>query len=1201
MQLPRNFRSHFRNSAIILLIAAVTSLAHDGPADPAAATAYTNKPSDNTKPDPHQGSAYSLKGTIPGEPLDEAKSGRTLRGTPVTPRTDECFPAEPRDLFWQMDWVAKEGHLVPLDFDEDASSAKDPATGIWMSGLTDSERDGIRGRNTWLLWGGGNETFWGWLQERGYGLTDYLILMDSRQRANRFKSAGLINQPGFESSGKTILGLYLDQPRGGDWRNAMLRPPPSPEEWKDGKLVRNPYPGDKYGPPEPELYDARGRKLAKPVEQPSPPPGHPTKLFEPWTTLEAWEKDHKSDDGFKDYIPELVREKLPQDGLDTSIYGYPSGIFGLRLMLNPDFFANTAAAAEARGYWKKRVETTNGRYYTDKSINEDPDLVRPFRVTMSCGFCHVAQHPLNPPLRDDEPEWENLSSIIGAQYWDPQAANANQKKPPEFLYHFLKSQAPGSIDTSLVSTDHINNTNVINPIFDVPARLARAMAKPPEKQSPANLSLPSIEDPETGENPNGPNNLRHFPMVLGPGEDSVGVFGALERVPHNVGVYPEMWLTTGNLLLGYTPQRPFSLEVGKANSVYWNVNVKYRVPYMAKFFDLGYQLKVPKSTAAMKLKDAWDLPRDPNRKPAFQVGQSIPGADGKPERLPVGQMILDHDIKDNPTLRDTGRKVFLDNCAICHSSKLPAGFDLRFTRDVPQGGWANAPAPADPKAAIYTLPMEYAKWDDFRKSPAMKHFRDEIAKVAGPAPSAGEEDGFITNNFLSNELRIPITLVGTYAGRALATNAMKGNVWDNYSSETFKELASVGNIRYFNPYKEDASKVKLDPFGTNADFNDGRTKGGPGYFRPATLISIWASAPFFHNNALGIYTHDTSVRGRMLAFDDAARKLLWDKQRSGYSRKEAASDPRLISIAPGNPGPGGDNTAASNSTVEPFTYIPPGDLRPEGSLAAANDPGYIYRLPVDARIQFQPGFIPLLIRNLLAGFVGEKFAGILFSIMSFWSWVVLTAFFAYLIFKGRSWHAGGIALLLGFGVAVATFLLELGGMFWLLAAIFVLTGIWLLQARDKWKGLTRGFFVAATLVTLFVGILANKFLTGHLKKVNLVAAVLPNSWFNADYQGIDLGPIPRGTPVNLLMNLDPDLKKIDKVGPALLGLTRALVQINRNHLTGEEAYKVFAAKAGPALMAASKCPDFVLDRGHWFGESLSDQEKEALIAFLKTL
>lgn len=142
------------------------------------------------------------------EAVDEARGGYTLRGTPVSRRTDRCFPAEPRDLFWQMDQVVWEkGHLEPLDFDEDRSSKTDPDTGIVMSGVSDSERDAIRGRNTWLLWGGGNETFWGWLQEEGYGLTDFLILMDSRERKNRFKTAGLINQPGFASNDIPLLGL----------------------------------------------------------------------------------------------------------------------------------------------------------------------------------------------------------------------------------------------------------------------------------------------------------------------------------------------------------------------------------------------------------------------------------------------------------------------------------------------------------------------------------------------------------------------------------------------------------------------------------------------------------------------------------------------------------------------------------------------------------------------------------------------------------------------------------------------------------------------------------------------------------------------------------------------------------------------------------------------------------------------------------
>ena len=65
--------------------------------------------------------------------------------------------------------------------------------------------------------------------------------------------------------------------------------------------------------------------------------------------------------------------------------------------------------------------------------------------------------------------------------------------------------------------------------------------------------------------------------------------------------------------------------------------------------------------------------------------------------------------------------------------------------------------------------------------------------------------------------------------------------------------------------------------------------------------------------------------------------------------------------------------------------------------------------------------------------------------------------------------------------------------------------------------------------------------------------------------------------------------------------------IKKKNLLGEEAWEVFKAKAGQALMDASKCPDFILDKGHLFGETLdadpnrNREAKEDLIAFLKTL
>src|SRR4051812_32418530 len=57
--------------------------------------------------------------TVRGEAVDEARAGITLNRTPVSIRTPECFPAEPRDVFWQMDMVAGPGgKLQPLNFDE---------------------------------------------------------------------------------------------------------------------------------------------------------------------------------------------------------------------------------------------------------------------------------------------------------------------------------------------------------------------------------------------------------------------------------------------------------------------------------------------------------------------------------------------------------------------------------------------------------------------------------------------------------------------------------------------------------------------------------------------------------------------------------------------------------------------------------------------------------------------------------------------------------------------------------------------------------------------------------------------------------------------------------------------------------------------------------------------------------------------------
>ena len=81
-----------------------------------------------------------------------------------------------------------------------------------------------------------------------------------------------------------------------------------------------------------------------------------------------------------------------------SLYGWGTGIVGLRLFPNPDF----DEAAAAKWDWF--------RYYNDPTYYTDRNLVRPYRVGMSCGFCHVGPSPTNPPADPNAPEWSNLSS-----------------------------------------------------------------------------------------------------------------------------------------------------------------------------------------------------------------------------------------------------------------------------------------------------------------------------------------------------------------------------------------------------------------------------------------------------------------------------------------------------------------------------------------------------------------------------------------------------------------------------------------------------------------------------------------------------------------------------------------------------------------------------------------------------------------------
>ena len=75
-----------------------------------------------------------------------------------------------------------------------------------------------------------------------------------------------------------------------------------------------------------------------------------------------------------------------------------------------------------------------------------------------------------------------------------------------------------------------------------------------------------------------------------------------------------------------------------------------------------------------------------------------------------------------------------------------------------------------------------------------------------------------------------------------------------------------------------------------------------------------------------------------------------------------------------------------------------------------------------------------------------------------------------------------------------------------------------------------------------------------------------------------IGPIPKGVPINLIGNLEPDLGQLVVLQAKIV---KALVKIHAMNLSPEEA-TVELTKAVPELLAANKCPDFIEDKGHYF-------------------
>jgi len=632
------------------------------------------------------------------------RAGHVLDEASRVGRTAESFPAADEDYFRDMDGGA---------------------------GL---EKNEVAGRNTWIVWTGGNDRFWDTISVNSFGNFDLLKILSSHpslrySRDNRWNYLGLVNEPCFDKAtapDPQRYGLWLDK------RRADCAPDPFENDKK--------YPGVAIG--------ARGKNI---------PAG--------------------------------------------SFYGYATGIVGLRLFPNPAF--DEAAA--------KKWDPV--RYYEDESYYLRKDLVRPYRVGMSCAFCHVGPNPVKPPADAEHPKWENLSSNVGAQYFWVDRIFTWKYDPTNYMFQLLHSSRPGTLDTSLVSTDYINNPRSMNAVYALGPRLGIAKRWGKETLAGGELNNAQFNDYVK----DGP--LTEFfqkpstvltPHVLKDGSDSVGALGALNRVYLNIGLFSEEWMLHFNALAGGTPITPIEIAVARKNSGYWRAT-EAQTPAMALFF--------LKSTAPHLLKDA-------------------PGGEA-------------HLTKDQAVLR-RGKTVFAERCARCHSSKVPTpalGLD--------PGGCAG--------------PGYLDCWKRYWGETKTEEFKAAMRQIV-------LADDFLADNFLSTDVRVPLTLLETNACSPLATNAIAGNIWDNFSSKSYKDLPSVGTITVHDPFTGEPRPYVMPA-------------GGRGYIRPASLVSAWSTAPFLQNNTVGKFDPSPSVEARLGSFDSAIEQMLWPERR--------AKDPILGDKIPG--------------------------------------------------------------------------------------------------------------------------------------------------------------------------------------------------------------------------------------------------------------------------------------------------------------
>lgn len=92
------------------------------------------------------------------------------------------------------------------------------------------------------------------------------------------------------------------------------------------------------------------------------------------------------------------------------------------------------------------------------------------RIGVSCAACHAGLDAENPPANPNAPTWDNIHPTIGNQYIQIGKLFAAHLTPNDPRYQVFNTWAPGTVDTTAIESDGINNPGIITQFWNVPDR-----------------------------------------------------------------------------------------------------------------------------------------------------------------------------------------------------------------------------------------------------------------------------------------------------------------------------------------------------------------------------------------------------------------------------------------------------------------------------------------------------------------------------------------------------------------------------------------------------------------------------------------------------------------------------------------------------------------------------------------------------------